>query len=199
MAYLWLIWWPSIHQYICILCRTLELRVRMRAWKHPSQLKFNAYQVWVVHWAGLSFQYLRIALWVIYLQCSSVTTSACGRTAVRSGPLFMRPGVALCPPRCVFHSWLLFLWRLRQLSPCKTPAPFLGTVLVRLVLWVSRFSVPASPFPTPSLWIRGWARHYVLQPIRPPFLVLSFRILPTCYCLGTYPAPCGNGDCSYLR
>ncbi|SRR6266851_3411834 len=33
-----------------------------------------------------------------------VTASACGRTAVRSGPLFVQPGVALYSPRCVFRS-----------------------------------------------------------------------------------------------
>ncbi len=85
----------------------------------------------------------------------------------------MQVGVALCPPRCVFHSWLLFLRRLRQLSPCKTPMPFLGPVLIRLVLWVSFSSRFAPPFPAPSLWVRGRAPRDVLRFVRSPVLVPS--------------------------
>ncbi len=99
-----------------------------------------------------------------------------------SRPLLMWSGVVLRSPRCVFHSWLLFLWRLRQLSPCKTPAPLLGTVLVRLVLWVGFPSRVTPPFPAPSLWVRGRAPRDVLRLVRSPFLVLS------AYHLGTYPA-----------
>ncbi len=42
--------------------------------------------------------------WIAGGMAPHVTASACRRTAVRSGPLFVRSGVALCPPQCVFHS-----------------------------------------------------------------------------------------------
>ncbi len=97
-----------------------------------------------------------------------VTASACERTAVRSRLLLMRSGVALCPPR----------------------SPFLGLVLVWLVLWVSCFPILAPPFPTPSLWVRGWAQRPYLRPIRSLFLVAIVSVL-------TRPLV-GNGYCSYL-
>jgi len=49
----------------------------------------------------------------LYNRGTVVTTSACGRTALRPRPMRVRSGMAMCSPRCMFHSRLLFLRRLR--------------------------------------------------------------------------------------
>ncbi len=87
---------------------------------------------------------------------------------------------------------IIYQYSKKYQIPHKTPAPFLGTVFVQLVLWVSHFSVSTSPFPAPSRWIRGRAQCYVLQTIRPLFLVLSHRTLPGCLLSRYLSGPLGQ-------
>src|SRR6266851_9397178 len=62
---------------------------------------------------------------------NGVTTSARGETALPLRLLHMRSRVALCSPQRLLHPRLLFLRRLRYLSPHKTPPSVLVQVLLQ--------------------------------------------------------------------
>src|SRR5216683_130382 len=84
---------PAVHDKLAsMMCR--EGGVSDWSKIHNSPLEYS--KLALIDFAHRSSSRERVTL--------HVTASVCGRTALRSGLLLLRSGVALCSPRCVFHS-----------------------------------------------------------------------------------------------